>query len=338
MSSKVLTCHQAHLAEFLSEFHFNITYPPGRLATLPDALSHWDDLYPERGVDFISKNSQDLHQVIKQYGIQESRFVSIKVEILSDLVDQIQKEVWQDKDYKEILKQLARGGSVSDYSLEPQAKLLLFKDRVVVPRNEEIQLNILQKHHYSPLSDHPGQEKALKDIKRDSYWVRMNQFIKDYVSSCQKCSRNKNIHHKKFELLKPLQIASEPLKQSTIPNRYQFPPPPVRVKEKEEWEVAQVLDSKLRRGKLWYLVELKGFSEDPERKTWEPDSNLTSSADLVKDFNSLYPDKPGPITSRVIFMQPGHRILALTFRIWTFSGKLDRPTIPFLKYLGGRKR
>ncbi|MBW0497659.1 hypothetical protein O181_037374 [Austropuccinia psidii MF-1] len=38
MSSKVLTCPQTYWAEFLSEFHFTITYCPGRLATLPDAL------------------------------------------------------------------------------------------------------------------------------------------------------------------------------------------------------------------------------------------------------------------------------------------------------------
>ncbi|MBW0530101.1 hypothetical protein O181_069816 [Austropuccinia psidii MF-1] len=38
MSSKVLTCRQAQWAEFLSEFHFTITYCPGRLAIFPDAL------------------------------------------------------------------------------------------------------------------------------------------------------------------------------------------------------------------------------------------------------------------------------------------------------------
>ncbi|MBW0546589.1 hypothetical protein O181_086304, partial [Austropuccinia psidii MF-1] len=38
----------------------------------------------------------------------------------------------------------------------------------------------------------------------------MTQFIKDYVSSCQQCSRNKNIHHKKFGLLKPLPIPKGP--------------------------------------------------------------------------------------------------------------------------------
>ncbi|MBW0524648.1 hypothetical protein O181_064363 [Austropuccinia psidii MF-1] len=86
----------------------------------------------------------------------------------------------------------------------------------------------------------------------------------------------------------------EPVKQSAIPNQHQLPPPPVLVEEQEEWEVAQVLDSKLKRGKLWYLVEWKGFSEDPERTSWEPASNLTNSPDLVKDFHSLYPGKPGP--------------------------------------------
>ncbi|MBW0540421.1 hypothetical protein O181_080136 [Austropuccinia psidii MF-1] len=77
------------------------------------------------------------------------------------------------------------------------------------------------------------------------------------------------------------------VKHSTIPNQHQLPPQQVLVEPQEEWEVAQVLDSKLKRGKLWCLVEWKGFSEDPERTTWEPTSNLTNSPDLVKDFHSL---------------------------------------------------
>ncbi|MBW0491992.1 hypothetical protein O181_031707 [Austropuccinia psidii MF-1] len=77
----------------------------------------------------------------------------------------------------------------------------------------------------------------------------------------------------------------EPVKQSAIPNQHQFPPPPVLVEEQEEWEVAQVLDFKLKRGKLWYLVESKLFNEDPERTSWEPASNLTNSPDLIKDFH-----------------------------------------------------
>ncbi|MBW0490952.1 hypothetical protein O181_030667 [Austropuccinia psidii MF-1] len=71
-------------------------------------------------------------------------------------------------------------------------------------------MNILQKCHESPVAGHPGQEKTLKLIKRDFLWASMNQFIKDYLSSCHKCSRNKKINHKNSGLLKPLQIPSTP--------------------------------------------------------------------------------------------------------------------------------
>ncbi|MBW0474412.1 hypothetical protein O181_014127 [Austropuccinia psidii MF-1] len=56
--------------------------------------------------------------------------------------------------------------------------------------------------------------------------------------------------------------------------------PPVIVEEQEEWEVAQVLDSKLKRGKLWYLVEWKGFSEDPERTLGSQLPTLTTHQTL----------------------------------------------------------
>ncbi|MBW0476049.1 hypothetical protein O181_015764 [Austropuccinia psidii MF-1] len=108
-----------------------------------------------------------------------------------------------------------------------------------------------------------------------------------------------------YHLMLPLQWKSvhpvfhvsslEMVNQSSIPNQNQLPPPPILVEEQEEWEVDQVLDSKLKRGKLWYLLEWKGFSEDPERTTLEPDSNINNAPDLVKDFHSLYPDKPTQI-------------------------------------------
>ncbi|MBW0522557.1 hypothetical protein O181_062272 [Austropuccinia psidii MF-1] len=68
--------------------------------------------------------------------------------------------------------------------------------------------------------------------------------------------------------------------------------------KEEEWEVSQVLHSKLKRGKLWYLVEWKGFSKYSERSTWEPTENLKNCPALIKYFHSLYPDKPGPNSSK----------------------------------------
>ncbi|MBW0588104.1 hypothetical protein O181_127819, partial [Austropuccinia psidii MF-1] len=120
------------------------------------------------------------------------------------------KKLWQDPQYRSILEDLGKGKSVLDYSLDSSSQLLLFRNWVVVPNDSTIQLSILQKHHDSPLAGHPGQEKTLKLVKRDFHWSGMTQFIKDYVSSCQQCSRNKNIHHKKFGFLKPLPIPNAP--------------------------------------------------------------------------------------------------------------------------------
>ncbi|MBW0558634.1 hypothetical protein O181_098349, partial [Austropuccinia psidii MF-1] len=66
MSSQISNCCQAGWAGFLSKFHFSISDRPGQLATLPDALSSCDNVYPERGKEFMSKNPINYQQIIKQ--------------------------------------------------------------------------------------------------------------------------------------------------------------------------------------------------------------------------------------------------------------------------------
>ncbi|MBW0549365.1 hypothetical protein O181_089080 [Austropuccinia psidii MF-1] len=84
----------------------------------------------------------------------------------------------------------------------------------------------------------------------------------------------------------------EPVKTSTIPYRHQAPPPPITIEEEEEWEVSQVLNSKLKRRKLWYLVEWKGFSRDSERSTWEPKISilciLTTQDPIIQKLEFLW--------------------------------------------------
>ncbi|MBW0540464.1 hypothetical protein O181_080179 [Austropuccinia psidii MF-1] len=151
-----------------------------------------------------------FQQVIKQDEVQPSRYFAVKVESFSNLIDSIQKALWQVSQYRSILQEFGKGKSIQDFSLDSSSQRLLFKDWVVVPNDPTIQLSILQKRHDSPLAGHPGQEKTVKLVRLDFHWSGMTQFIKDYVSSCQQCSTNKNIHHKKFGLLKPLPIPNGP--------------------------------------------------------------------------------------------------------------------------------
>ncbi|MBW0462939.1 hypothetical protein O181_002654 [Austropuccinia psidii MF-1] len=94
----------------------------------------------------------------------------------------------------------------------------------------------------------------------------------------------------------------EPVNKSSIPNRNQEPPPPIIIEEEEEQEVSQILDPKLKRGKLWYKVELKGLSQEPERSTWEPSESLKNFPELVNHIHQLNFDKQGQDSPRAYYL------------------------------------
>jgi transposase InsO family protein len=87
----------------------------------------------------------------------------------------------------------------------------------------------------------------------------------------------------------------EPYTSSSIPGRVSTPPPPVEVSNGSEYEVAAILDSKLIRNKLYYLVDWLGYT--PNDRTWEPAENLQNASDMVAAFHRNYPNKPNPNSS-----------------------------------------
>ncbi|KNZ61311.1 retrotransposon nucleocapsid protein, partial [Puccinia sorghi] len=62
-------------AEFLSEFHFTITYRPGKLAVVRDALSHRDNFYPREGKAFANNNPDNVRTIFSPL----THFNSLKV-------------------------------------------------------------------------------------------------------------------------------------------------------------------------------------------------------------------------------------------------------------------
>ena len=83
----------------------------------------------------------------------------------------------------------------------------------------------------------------------------------------------------------------EPYKDSTIPGRLQAPPPPpIEVDSAEEFEVSQILDSRINRGKLEYLVHCQGY--EVHERTWEPAANFENAPEIIAEFHQKYPSKP----------------------------------------------
>jgi hypothetical protein len=83
-----------------------------------------------------------------------------------------------------------------------------------------------------------------------------------------------------------------PYYPNTFPGRIQPPPPPVEVENQTEWEVQEILDSRIRWNKLEYFVDWVGYG--PDGRTWEPADNLANSLDIINDYHTRYPNRPSP--------------------------------------------
>ena len=91
----------------------------------------------------------------------------------------------------------------------------------------------------------------------------------------------------------------EPATSNAIPDRVQPPLPPVFVDGEPEFEIAEVLDSKMdhwrSKCKLLYLVHWTGYAGTDEETSWILASELEDTPDLISDFHQAYPAKLGPL-------------------------------------------
>ena len=91
----------------------------------------------------------------------------------------------------------------------------------------------------------------------------------------------------------------EPAAPNPFPGRTEEPPPPIELEGELEYEVAEIVDSKIDKrykadGGLRYVVRWAGYEGTADEITTEPAANLTHVPELLREFHKKYPHKPGP--------------------------------------------
>ena len=76
-----------------------------------------------------------------------------------------------------------------------------------------------------------------------------------------------------------------------LPGQKNDPPLPIQVDGDDEWEVEEILASRLIRGSLEYRVHWMGYDPDP---TWYPAWNFVGSPYKLREFHDRYPNQPSP--------------------------------------------
>jgi hypothetical protein len=124
------------------------------------------------------------------------------------LQDRIVMAQQHDKGVKMIKQQLAQGEEKYKCFQEDSKGVLLFKGRMVVPKNHQLRKQIMDEAHLSKFAMHPGSTKMYQDLKQNFWWTRMRREIAKYVSECDVCQRIKASHLRTSGMLQPLSIPS----------------------------------------------------------------------------------------------------------------------------------
>ncbi|KAG5728454.1 hypothetical protein E4T56_gene19018 [Termitomyces sp. T112] len=94
--------------------------------------------------------------------------------------------------------------------------------------------------------------------------------------------------HPVFNVVKLFPALDDPIPG----HRPNAPPPPVLVNNEEEYEVEEILDSRMFRGRLQFKVKWKGYGI--EDISWEPQASVHAPA-LIRDFYHRHPNAPKAI-------------------------------------------
>src|SRR6266478_3685184 len=82
-----------------------------------------------------------------------------------------------------------------------------------------------------------------------------------------------------------------------IPNQKAVPPLPIEVEGEKEYDVEEVIDSRMYRNKLQYLIKWEGYTV--ENNTWEPPENLKNAKKAVDAYHQRHPNAPRPIRANI---------------------------------------
>ncbi|KAF1334829.1 reverse transcriptase, partial [Globisporangium splendens] len=126
---------------------------------------------------------------------------------ISSLVAQITSAYEHDEDTRALISFLSDKSSVKRklpsrlrarvhrYRLHKGVLLYSTNDddaqRIVVPNDEDLKMQILFEYHDAPFAGHLGHEKTYVSLARDFYWPKQYKWVRKYVRACEVCQRSK---------------------------------------------------------------------------------------------------------------------------------------------------
>jgi transposase InsO family protein len=191
-----LTRRQARWVAELQEYDFTMHHIPGKANNKADILSR------RAGHDQGEGDNEDV-VVLTPEMFHKALFLTDAQD--EDILKRIQQSSGQKE--KSILGHII---NKDPFWLETEEGLIMWKNRIYVPKDSGLREQIIQLHHDPPVIGHPGTKRTEELIMRNYWWPYISKDVKLYVLGCDTCQRTKPNRHKLAAPLHPHATPSQP--------------------------------------------------------------------------------------------------------------------------------
>ena len=231
METKELTRRQVRWALFLSDFNFRIQYQtgarnakadaltrqpgstpsspddervqyqkqtiltPDRLESLPVEVNEADEASSEARNSPTGASQQEESHEPNDERFTEPSGVGAAEENEAPIFEKILAANKDDADCSRYRKAIVKGRKtlngvrLGKCSIKDGA--LFYCDKLWVPGDVNLQVNLVRESHDPPVCGHPGVSRTVELLRRYYYWPNMKKMVKQYVRNCRTCHRAK---------------------------------------------------------------------------------------------------------------------------------------------------
>ena len=106
-------------------------------------------------------------------------------------MDHVHNCMDRDESVMRTLKELSSGVNLWGDEWEECDGIVLFRGKVYVPLDAQLQHDIVEAHHDTPVTGHLGWWKTTELVVCNYWWPGMGCYIAKYVKGCDLCNQKK---------------------------------------------------------------------------------------------------------------------------------------------------
>lgn len=227
-TKRVLNLRQAGWGELMAQYHFHITYRPGKQNILADALTRKaEEVKTQKEKKELQRTMRLFRPVQDLDGDVANIFEISCADAVVGVLDGGEGIVTGDAGLLDELLRLNREDPTLEAFRERAAsdsagfslldgRYMLYQGRLAVPDAELLRTRIIREYHDRITSAHAGRNKTRAMVAAKYWWPGLAADVDRYVANCLTCKPSKTPRDKTPGLLQPLPIVEQPWRDLVI--------------------------------------------------------------------------------------------------------------------------